>query len=210
MKVVLLHGFPLDERQWEPQREVLAGFDVAAPNLYELGGSSLDAWAEALLERVDGDLVLVGASMGGYVALALARRAPERVRGLVLAGSRTGADSAERRASREETIRTLRERGVAGWNPDVAADRSAAELIRATEALRDRPDASGVVASFAGPLLLVVGENDELLPGDEAREIVESAPDGRLEVVPHAGHFVNVDQPHRFNAVLGDFLARWT
>src|SRR5918996_5744086 len=115
MKVVLLHAFPLDETMWEPQREVLDGHEVVAPNLYALGGNSIDDWAEALLEQVEGPFVAVGASMGGYVALAMARRAPERVRGLLLAGSRAGGDSPQRRAERDETIRALRERGVEEW-----------------------------------------------------------------------------------------------
>jgi pimeloyl-ACP methyl ester carboxylesterase len=208
--VVLLHAFPLDERMWDAQREVLAGFDVVAPNLYRLGGSSVDEWAQAILAQTRGPLVAVGASMGGYCALAMARRAPDRVEGLLLAGSRAAADSPERRRTREETIRTLRELGVEAWNPDVAAERTAEELIRATEALRDRADATDVVASFGGPLVLVVGDADELLPVDEARVIASYARDGRLEVVPGAGHFVSLDQPERFNAVLSDYVARWT
>jgi len=46
MKVLLLHAMPLDERMWEPQLDALAGEDVEAPNLYDLGGSSVDEWAE--------------------------------------------------------------------------------------------------------------------------------------------------------------------
>ena len=86
MKVVLLHAFPLDDRTWEPQLEVLGDEDVYVPNFYDLGGNSVDGWAEHVLERVDGDLVAVGASLGGYVALAMARAAPDRVKSLLLAG----------------------------------------------------------------------------------------------------------------------------
>jgi pimeloyl-ACP methyl ester carboxylesterase len=179
------------------------------PNLYELGGSSIDRWAESVLERAPGEVVAVGASMGGYCALAMARRAPERVLGLLLAGSRTGVDSPERRQAREKTIRVLRERGVVAWNPQLEHERTAEELIRAAEALRDRRDATDVVASFRGPLVLAVGAEDELLALDEAREIVESARHGRLEVIAGAGHLVSLDQPERFNGVLAEFLAQW-
>src|SRR5439155_71205 len=105
MKVALLHAFPLDERMWEPQLPVLAGREVVAPNLYGLGGGSIDAWAGQILEAVTGELVAVGASMGGYVGLAMARQAPERVSALLLAGSRATADPPERRAARDEMIR---------------------------------------------------------------------------------------------------------
>jgi pimeloyl-ACP methyl ester carboxylesterase len=207
--VVLLHAFPLDERMWDGQRAALAGFDVVAPNLYRLDGRSIEEWAGAVLGQTSAPLVAVGASMGGYCALAMARQAPDRVAGLLLVGSRAAPDSPERRRVREEAIRTLRESGVEAWNPEVAGERTADELIRATEALRDRPDAADVVASFGGPLVLVVGDADELLPVAEARAVVASARDGRLEVVAGAGHIVNLDQPERFNAVLSDFLARW-
>jgi pimeloyl-ACP methyl ester carboxylesterase len=100
--VVYLHAFPLDERMWE---------DGAAPRLYGLG-RTMDEWALAVLEAYAGPLILVGASMGGYCAVAAARLAPERVAGLVLAGSRPDADSPERRARRAETIALAQERGA--------------------------------------------------------------------------------------------------
>jgi pimeloyl-ACP methyl ester carboxylesterase len=205
MKVVLLHAFPLDERMWEPQLEALTDYETFAPRLYGLG-SSIDEWALAVLEAIKGNLVVVGASMGGYCALAMARLEPSRVRGLVLAGSRAGADSRERRTFRDELIEELREHGPpADAAPSVTVD----ELIRATEVLRDRPGAASVVAVFRNPILLAVGDRDELLSVDEATRIVQLAPDGRLEVFKGAGHLLTVEQPDRFNEVLLDYLADW-
>jgi len=210
VKVVLLHAFPLGPEMWAPQRDALAGHDVVAPNLYELGGNSIDEWAEQVFEDLDGDLAVVGASMGGYVALSLARLAPTSVRGLFLAGSRAGADDAERRAPRDKAIETLREGGIEAWAPNAPAppppERTVEELIRATEAIRDRRDATKVAASFDGPLWIVVGDADPFLPVDAAREIVASAPNGRLEVIEGAGHFTNVERRNRFNELLTDFL----
>jgi len=54
MKVVLLHAFPLDERMWDQQRKVLAGHEVVAPNLYDLGGNSIDTWAGRILAKTPG------------------------------------------------------------------------------------------------------------------------------------------------------------
>ena len=211
MRVVLIHAFPLDERMWEPQLEALAGHDVSTPNLYDLGGNSVDGWAERILEQEDGELAVVGASVGGYVGLAMARRAPERVLGLLLAGARAGADPPERRAARDEAIRTLREEGIEAWAPSAPApppsERTVDELVRTVEALRDRPDATEVVRRFAGPLWIAVGENDPFLPVDEARALVASAPNGRLELFEGAGHFTNMEQPERFNRLLGEFLS---
>jgi pimeloyl-ACP methyl ester carboxylesterase len=210
MKVVLLHAFPLGPEMWAPQRDALDGHDVVAPNLYDLGGSSIDAWAERILEDVVGDFAAVGASMGGYVALALARLAPARVPGLFLAGSRAGADDDDRRAARNKAIQTLQDDGIEAWAPSAPAppppERTVEELVRATEALRDRRDSTDVVAGFQGPVWIVVGENDPFLPVDEAREIAASAPNGRLEVLEGAAHITNVEHRTRFNELLDEFL----
>ena len=212
MKVVLLHAFPLDERMWEEQRKALSGHEVVAPNLYDLGGNSIDAWAGRILAETPGDLAVIGASLGGYVGLAMARQAPGRARALLLAGSRASADPPERLAAREEMIRVVSAEGIAGWNRDFfppgPEDRTTDELVRGIEALRDRPDAADVVAAFQGPLAVVVGDQDELLPVEEARRIAASAANGRLEIVEGAGHLVNLDAPERFDEVLGELLER--
>jgi pimeloyl-ACP methyl ester carboxylesterase len=210
VKVILLHAFPLGPEMWAPQRDALDGHEVVAPNLYDLGGSSVDAWAERILEDTEGEFAAVGASMGGYVALAMAREAPERVRGLLLAGSRARPDDDARREAREKAIRTLREEGIEAWAPSAPAppppERTVEELIRGTEALRDRRDATDVVAGFEGPLWILVGDNDPFLQVDEARGIVASAPNGRLEVFEGVGHFPNVERRNRFNELLREFL----
>jgi len=207
VKVLLLHAWPPDERMWEPQLEPLraGGFEPIAPRLYGRG-PSIDGWAAQLLGEVQGPFVAVGASMGGYCALALARRAPERVVGLVLAGSRADADSEERRRFRNELVAQLRSEGV---SEDLDSDVPAEELAVAQEAMRDRPDLGGVMASFGGPVLVCVGEADEIVSVEEARAIAGSALDGTLEVFEGAGHLLSIEQPERFDAVLEGFLGRW-
>src|SRR2546430_13928390 len=98
---------------WEPQRAPIAGHEVIAPRLYGRG-RTMDEWANSIAGETEGDLAVVGASMGGYCALALARRVPERVRGLLLVGARPDADSAERRGRREDTIEVIRSQGLGG------------------------------------------------------------------------------------------------
>lgn len=207
MKVVLLHAWPLDERMWEPQLTPLreAGFEPVTPRLYGRG-PSVEAWASQLLAEIDGTIVAVGASMGGYTALALAHRAPERVVGIALVGSRMDADAPARRRLRERQIAALRSEGVpAELETEVAAE----ELAVAQEAIRDRPDASGVVGGFGGPILVCVGDADELVPVEDAQAIADAALLGSLEVIPGARHLLSVDAPDRFTAVLLEFLEQW-
>lgn len=210
MRVVLIHAFPLDDRMWDPQIEALEDEDVYVPYLYGLGGNSVDGWAEHVLERTEGELLVVGASLGGYVALAMARISPDRVRSLLLAGARATPDPPERRELRDDMIKVVQAEGIEGWNRDFSppgpSDRETDELVRGIEALRDRRDATEVVTGFEGPLVVVVGDQDEILPVEEARQIAESAPHGRLEVVEGAGHLVSVEAPERFNRILLELL----
>jgi 3-oxoadipate enol-lactonase len=214
VNVLLLHAFPLDERMWAPQRLALAEHDVSAPRLYGRG-RTIDAWADSIAAETEGELVVVGASMGGYCALALARRAPERVRGLLLVGSRPDPDSEERRAGRADTIALIRNEGADGlWQtmlPKLFADQSRADqdflfrdadaLIQAVEAIRDREDSTAVVRSFAGPVQFVVGEHDPFVSVTELSEF-------DVREIPRAGHLVNLERTDEFNEILREFLGR--
>ena len=207
MKVMLLHGWPLSERMWVPQVTALrkSGFTPIVPHLYGQG-PSIDGWAAQLLRDYDGQFVAVGASMGGYCALALARRAPERVVGMALVASRAGADTFDRRRQRDDEIAALRARGVPA---KLETDDTADDLAVAQEAMRDRMDLSGIAASFGGPLLVCIGDQDDVVSVDESRELAASALRATLEVFPGAGHFISTEQPERFNAVLLEFLSQW-
>jgi pimeloyl-ACP methyl ester carboxylesterase len=194
---------------------------LVVPSLYELG-DSVDTWADSVLERVEGEIVAIGASMGGYAALALARRAPERVRGLVLVGARAEADSPERKAAREELLELIDREGTdAVWRemhaklfgPEaskesvayaraIVMEQSPDDLANGVRAMRDRPDSTDVVRSFPGEVLVCVGEHDPFLPVEEATALAESAPNGRVEVFEGAGHLPMLEQPERFDALL--------
>jgi pimeloyl-ACP methyl ester carboxylesterase len=222
VKVVLLHALPLDERMWGPQLAALEEFDTATPHLYRLG-ETMEAWADALLDEHQGELVLVGASMGGYCALAAARRAPDRIRGVLLTGSRVDADSAERRAGRADTIELIERDGAAGlWEsmrpklfpPDapaqavarareIALEQDPEDLARAVRAIRDRMDSTATATGLGDALLVALGDRDPFV----GLEDVSSFPH---HVFPEAGHLPSLERPDEFNGVLRSFLRRWT
>jgi pimeloyl-ACP methyl ester carboxylesterase len=212
VKVLLLHAFPLDKGMWSPQRAALAGHEVIAPRLYARG-RTMDEWASSIAGETEGDLAVVGASMGGYCALALARLAPERVRGLLLVGARPDADSDERRAGRQETIDLIRREGLEGlWRmmkPKLFHDESAADehlvyrdteaLITALAAVRDREDSTDVVRSFSGLVRFVIGEFDPYVSAAEVSEF-------EVRELKGVGHLVNLERPDEFNEILREFL----
>ena len=226
MNVVLLHAFPLDERMWEPQLQPLRAYEVAAPRLYGRGATMAEIAADVLAEH-EGGLVLVGASMGGYVALEMAHQDPSRIRALVLVGARGDPDTPERRAGRAETIALIESDGVEAlwesWRPRLllenapeaaveharaeAHDRSPEELVAAVGAARDRRDRTDTLRSFAGPVLVAVGAGDGFFPPDEARAQTQLAPHGRFREFAGAGHLPSLEQPDEFNATLAEFLA---
>lgn len=214
MTVLLLHAFPLDERMWAPQLPALEEHDVITPRLYGRGGT-MTAWARSIAGETSGDFAVVGASMGGYCALALAATAPERVRALMLVGSRPDADSPERRAGRADTIELIQREGPDGlWQfmlPKLFADANKADaslmhrvpddLVGALEAIRDREDFTQLARDFPGPLTFVVGEHESFVTPGELSGF-------EIQEVAGAGHLVNIERPAEFNAILQEFLER--
>jgi pimeloyl-ACP methyl ester carboxylesterase len=227
VKLVLLHAFPLDERMWEPQLEPLREYEVVMPRLYGRG-TTIAEYASSVLADEEGELVLVGASMGGYAALEMAHQEPERVRALALVGARVDADSPERRASRADT-RALIETGGAQalWENqrprllllesapesavaaarEQALERTPRELLEAVAAIRDREDRTDTLSTFSGPVLFAVGEGDIFIAPEEARAQSQIAPHGRFRAFAGARHLPNLEQPDEFNAALAQFLA---
>ena len=185
----------------------------------------MDEWADAVLESHPGRLILVGASMGGYAALAAARRAPERLAGLLLVGSRPEADTPERYAKRAETIAIARERGAEGiWEAmratlftedsdadvvararELALDRTEEELVTGLEAIRDRPDSTAAYRALGDRALTVVGDRDPFVPVEDARRFEPEA-----VVLSGCGHLPSLERPAEFRRILDDAVARWT
>src|SRR3954465_1455240 len=121
--ILFLHGWPLDARMWESQLSAFSGrWPVAAPHLPGFGGTPgagdvmrMSSAATRALEALDGAgidrAVVVGISMGGYVAFELWRTARERIAGLVLANTRSGADNDEGRERRRKLAERRRAEG---------------------------------------------------------------------------------------------------
>jgi pimeloyl-ACP methyl ester carboxylesterase len=242
--LVLLHAFPLNAAMWQPQLTAApAGWRLVAPDLAGLGSTddhdrasvALDDYATDVMTLLDrlgiAHAVVAGVSLGGYVALALARLAPERLAGLVLVDTKAPADGPEARDGRARMLEVLSERGTAGVadamipkllgetsrreRPSLVAEVRSMVLTndpegvrRAILRLRDRPDATPVLATVAVPALVVVGEEDAVTPPAEAERLAQGIPGARLERIPGAGHLSTLEQPAAFGRVLGDFLAR--
>lgn len=228
--IVLVHGAALNRKMWAPQAAGLAGeYRLVAADLPGHGGNSAVPFRLDLAAREVGDLLaqtgpsptlLVGASLGGYVAILAAHQRPELVSGLVLAGCSmsfrglaglyvrvVGAIIA--RIVPEQLLRRLLERRIAAMMPS--------GLAQAVLAAGAHPKGMGqVFVEIAGkdfaallrqlpmPVLVVNGERDKAMRRGESA-LVASLQRGTLRVIPSAGHAVTFDQPAAFNDLLGSF-----
>lgn len=233
--IVLVHGSAFTRAMWAPQRRALtARFRVVAPDMPGHGSRADESFRlepavqvvdDAVSAHADDDALLVGISLGGYVATEYARRNPERIGGLVIAGSSanpTGGLELVTRAlgglvrllTRSERI----ERGIEGL-----AARWVRGLDLAPEDEREILDAGfypraygeagpelagrdfrSAFAAYPGPALVLNGETDRLFRRG-AEGYAEAARDARVEVVHGAGHVSNLEQPTRFTAAIRGF-----
>jgi pimeloyl-ACP methyl ester carboxylesterase len=237
--LVFLHGLPFHKGLWAHQ---VAGFSrhhrAIAPDLRGFGESglpagepSVDAYADDVAALLDflgtGPVVLAGHSMGGYAALALARRRPDLLRGMVMVASRATADTADAAANRrsvaarlrtespEFVAETMAPRMVAtnAQNPaHIAAARALMDPLRADGiahaqlALAARPDSTPFLGAVPCPVLVVAGERDAVVPLEESGIFAAGFRQGRLEVVEGAGHLPSWERPREFDAILGKWL----
>ena len=241
--LLLLHAFPLGMFMWDPQADALSETHrVARFDARGFGGSALGG-EPFTMERIADDAAAVldalavekavvgGCSMGGYAALAFARRHPRRLAGLVLQDTRAGADSEETKATRAtlaarvlaegamaaveaflpkllgETVQRTRPALVALVRERIlAAPREA--IAGAPHGLAAREDSRGALAAIRVPTLVVVGEEDVLTPPSEADALAAGIKDAQLVRIPQAGHLANLENPHAVNAALARFLAK--
>ena len=240
--VVLLHAFPLNARMWGFQFEPLAaaGWRVIAPHMRGVDGGTtdppttgIDDYAGDVVDLLDAlhidDAVIGGCSMGGYLALALMRLAPNYSRGLLLVDTRSQADPPEALDGRKKLLKMAEEHGPAAVladmeakllgettrreRPDVVthlrdiamrnSNESVAGMVRA---LMSRKDSTPLLAGIRVPTLIVVGEEDTITPPALSQQMHAAIARSTLEVLPRVGHLPNLEDPTAFNDVLTRFL----
>jgi len=241
--LLLIHGFPLDRSVWRSQIEGLqAVARLIAPDLRGFGQSAeapetmtMDDYGADLKALLDAlglhQAVLCGLSMGGYIALAFLAKYPDRVKGLILANTRAGADSEPAREGRYATAKKALEEGVSpiaeAMLPKLLTEATRASrgsLVTFVKAMMAKQHANGVAAALRGmaarpdrgewiksinvPTLILTGRDDTLIPPAESEAMHKAIPGSRLVVIPDAAHLSNIEHPEAFNAAVRDFLSR--
>jgi 3-oxoadipate enol-lactonase len=241
LPVVFLHAFPLNRTMWDPQVTALVSECRCIPiDLRGFGDSaaappfSMDRYADDTITVLDtlqiGRAVIVGLSLGGYVAFSIWRRHRDRVRAFVLADTRAAADTIESVARRRELIELAETQGstaianiqIAGLvgkttrdkRPDIydSVHRLIAQapvdgIVGALEAMIARPDSTPTLATIDVPTLIIAGSEDVATPPRDARALHAAIAGSRLEILHQAGHLSNLERPAAFNTVITEFLA---
>lgn len=254
--VILLHGYPFDRSMWREQISFLSteGYRVIAPDLLgemydklQFVGKPIsretDRQAEARrtmadmardVERLMDALrieqaVICGLSMGGYVAFEFMHLFPERVRALILAGTRAPADNEQEKQGRMQQVEQMLTNGMSGIAeaglPKLLAPRTLVEkpavvnrvremILRASpegaaaaqRGMAERRDYTGDLRTIDVPTLVIVGRDDPIRPVADAEFMHKGIRNSRLEIIEGAAHMTNMEHPEIFNRAMLSFL----
>lgn len=222
--VIFLHGFPFDHTIWQPLVPLLqSDARLILPDLRGFGNSpvtegvySMRLLADdvlALMDRLSIDrAVLVGHSMGGYIALSFAQAYPNRLAGLGLVATQAAADTPERRQSRYKTADSVKHKGarvvastmVSTLTPraelvqpitDLILRTHPAGIVGALKGMAERHDLTGILSSVHVPAVVIAGTDDQLLSMERSEMMAQMLPKGWLVKVPGTGHMLMMEEP---------------
>ena len=219
--IVLLPGFMCDETLWDDMRP---GLDVLG-NLHfgdVYADDTLEGMARRVLAAAPPRFVLVGFSMGGFVARVVALMEPDRVAGIAFVASSarayTDAETAGKR-HRMAVARAPAQRGSAlSLHPDRDRDpvlvgrlktmaRRLGPEIQTRQLALVRRDGYADLGRIACPALVVACSHDRARSLDETRKMAEHLPDARFELLADCGHMAPLERPAELTAILADWIA---
>ena len=198
---------------------------VSALSIADYAADVADLLTELSIEHA----VIGGLSMGGYAVFALLQSRPEMIDALILADTRASADSPEARANRRNMLALVDREGPQGVAKDMmprllgtttletnqTAEATVRRLIKqqspvairgAIHRMMHRPDSTPLLATIKVPTLIIAGEEDTLIPMQDAETMARAIEGSKLEKIPAAGHLSNLEQPDAFNQALAAFL----
>jgi pimeloyl-ACP methyl ester carboxylesterase len=234
--VLLLHGFPMNHHVWDEFIKSLpGGFTYVTPDLPGFGksallqeGFSIDDVANEVNKWIDSEglqpAVLIGHSLGGYVALAMTAQNPSAFKGLVLFHSTAEADSDDKKESRSKVLEFIDQHGAHAFTSNfieplftdpehpgisVVKDLSVGATKEAvqgyTRAMRDRPGRTEILRTAPWPVLIIGGENDKAIPASALEQQVITS-GGSLVILEGAAHMGMFEKREEAAGIIRDFL----
>jgi len=241
MPVLFLHGFCETKEIWtrftQPMGNAFRVLAVDLPGFGESSGNpncnSVEEMAGEIKLLMDqlrhSQVVVVAHSLGGYVALALAERSPDKIAGLCLFHSSAFPDSAEKKQSRNKTIEFIDKNGVPPFIENflpplffkerhgelreemelakqICLKTSQKTAIAVTKAMRDRPDRTHVLQAAAYPVLFIAGKEDEAVPFQKAQDQFFLPNHALVQVLARTGHMGMLERPAETRQMVEKFV----
>lgn len=235
---MLHHGFGETAEVWNEQVNQLKNqFRLLIPDIpgsgksdfIEMTNPSLDVYAEGMAKILEeekiSEIIFIGHSMGGYIAMAMAEKYPEKLLGLGLFHSSSFADDEEKKKSRQKGIEFIQTHGATSFLKstipnlfadagtemknrllDGAEDFSDNSVIQYYQAMMNRPDRSEILKNFKKPFLLIMGEKDKAVPFDISLKQTYLAEVSFIEVLRESAHMGMWEEKEKSNRVLTRFL----
>ncbi|MFC4741101.1 alpha/beta fold hydrolase [Flavobacterium ponti] len=238
--IVLLHGFLENSTMWDTHIEVLAKRNrVVCIDLLGHGQTDCLGYVHSMEDQADvvyhvlhelkiRKAVLIGHSMGGYVALAFAELYPEMVKGLLLMNSTSRADSEERKTNRDRAIKAVKQNYTSFIRMSIAnlfSEENRERLTEEIELVRNealKTPLQGIVAALEGmkvrkdrevilhfatyPMILILGKKDPVLNYEENKTQIENT---KVELVTFEdGHMSHVENREELSTVFLGFLKK--
>lgn len=240
--IVLLHGFLESKKTWLDYIEELSKkFKVIAVDLPGHGESACYGYVhtmELMAESVKALLeylrlrkyVLVGHSMGGYVALAFAENYPDCIKGLVLFHSTAAADTDEKRNDRDKAIRLVKKaphkyiaeavrRLFAPQNlerlnnkvqfaQNIAMQTTQQGIIDALEGMKIRPNREVILKFVDYPVLFINGKYDLVIPYENIQHQLQLAHQTETLLLENSGHMGFFEEPEKSMKAINKFVRK--
>lgn len=237
--VIFLHGFCEDSSMWDHFLEPFDDQRILLVDLPGFGRSpevdevSIAYMAGAVLAVIDhlglSEVLLIGHSMGGYVALEIARQRRELLTGLGLFHSHPFADSPDRREGRDKAVAFIEENGhelfVKRLLPTLfssslgenykflidtlihRASRSSGPAIKgALKAMRDREDRSETLQEISCPVLFIIGEEDQAVPLELSLKQTHLPSVSDIHILPEVGHMGMFTAKRKCQTIVKEFI----
>lgn len=236
--VILLHGFPFTSEIWNEFAPAIGtGYKVYALDLPGFGASEkpvqyslpeiaaeINAW---IRQQGIPSCVVIGHSLGGYIALSMIEQAPDQFAGLVLFHSTAKADNEEKKQSRDKVIEFIDRNGVEAFTSNsvlplfanknhpavelikrISAKSDIASLRGYTRAMRDRKETIHVLKAFTKPTLFIVGKEDPGIPVESIEAQAKISVKSEVQIFDGVGHMGMFEAKSEMLDVIRGFLPR--
>jgi len=227
LPLVLVPGLLCSARLFAPQIAALWPFGVVTVADHRRD-ADIAAVAKQILDDAPPRFALAGLSMGGYIAFAMLRLAPERITKMALLDTSARADTPEQTATRKTQIAMAQsgrfgeilemliprylhrsrqsDESLTTIVREMAMETGLEAFVRQLMAIMSRPDSRPMLSAIRCPTLVLVGDCDEVTPPALNKEIADGITDKKFTVVPNCGHLSTIEQPDAVNAALADWL----